>query len=537
MTLLPLIVAALGGGLLAWGARNTGRMGTVIGVLALGAVTLLAALSRDPGPGAALAGESVAFAGYARLFIGAGALTGLLVTLLAVALPRGPDAATLDAATDGPGPGPAFLLFLGAAALALVVLSPVTALLPAAAGGLAGFVAVGRPPAASRPRGGRLDEALAEAEAGVSSLRLGTELIRIAVAVAIAITALELLVGLADVIAGEPFGVGAVFLALAFAVTLRTGTIPLHGHAARVIEGATRAAVPVLSLWGPALFALAALAGLEAAVQPLGLPLTLERGVVAGLAALTILAAGIGALAQDDVDHVVAYSILQDAGFVLLAFASADSGAWGPARAWLLILPVAKSALFGWALVLGRTFGTRSLPELRGWARRAPLLAVALVLVALATIGLPGLVSWAARAALVRSAFSEPLRTLVLAGSLTSALVVARLLLLGLYRPTPAVEAAPDERLRRPKPDLRRRVGATARETLDLNRAPVSAARVVALALLATGLGAGLFGLSAAATESPPAVLPGTAPSTGPAATFQPVPTETPAESPRPTAS
>ena len=536
MTLLPLIVAALGGGLLAWATRNAGRSGTVIGVLALAAVGVLAATLRDPGPGAVLAGEPVAFPAYARLFLGAGALAGLLVTLLAVALPRWPDAAPPDARRDAPDPGPAFLLFLGAAALALGIVSPVPALLPAAAGGIAGFVAVGRPPGHSRPRGGRPDEALAEAEAGVSSLRLGMELFRIAVALAVAITALELLVGLADVIAGEPFGVGVSFLALALAVALRTGAIPLHGHAARIIEGATRGAVPVLALWGPSLFALVALAGLEVAVLPLGLPLSLERGVVAGLAALTILAGGIGALAQDDVDHVVAYSIIQDAGFVLLAFAAPDSGAWGPARTWLLVLPVAKTALLAWALVLGRTFGTRSLPELRGWARRAPLLAVALALVALATIGLPGLLSWAARAALVRGAFSEPLRTVVLATSLTSALIVARLLILGLYRPTPAVDGGPDERLRRPKPDLRRRVGATAREALDLNRAPVSAALVVALAMLAAGLGAGLFGLRAAAIEGPP-VAPVPASTTEPAPTFQPVPAETPAGSEAPAAS
>jgi multicomponent Na+:H+ antiporter subunit D len=381
---------------------------------------------------------------------------------------------------------------------------------------------------ASRPRSGGTDEALAEAEAGALSRRLGAELLRVAIALALAVTSLELLIGLADVVAGQPFGVGAAALALAFAVALRMGFVPVHGHAARLARHASRAAVPVLSLWGPALFALAALAAFEAAVVPLGLPLSIERGVIAGLAILTIVAGGVGALVQDDIDHVVAYSILQDSGVVLLAFAAADSAAWAAARTWLLVLPVTKTALLAWSLTTGRTFGTRSLLELRGWARRAPLLGISLALVTLATIGLPGLASFDARLTLVRGALAEPVRVVVLLASLSSVIVVARMLVVGVDRPMALVDAAPDERLRRPPSDLRRRVGRTMRQTVDLNRAPLSAALVLGLALVASGVGAGLFGLRSAASEDRPAALPGPQPTTVPGPTFQPVATEAP---------
>jgi multicomponent Na+:H+ antiporter subunit D len=539
VSLLPLVVAAIGGGVLAWAARDAGRAGTAIGFAALLVVAVLAAVMHDPATGGTLAGEAVALDGYARLFLVIASVTGVLLTVLGTVLPDGrsrpPASATTDAEPLG-RPAPSFLLFLAAAALALGVVAPSAALVPAAAGGIAGFVAVGRLAAGSRRRGGRMDDALEEAEAAVLRRRLGIELLRIALALAAAVVALELLVGLADVIAGEPFGVGAAALALAGAAGLRIGIVPFQGHAARLAQSANRAALPILALWGPALFALAALAGFEAAVIPLDLPLVLERGVIAGFAVLTILAGGVGALVQDDIDHIVTYSILGDAGFVMLAFATPDPAVWGPARAWLLLLPVAKSGLLAWSLATGRTFGTRSLLELRGWARRAPLLGLALVLLTLATVGVPGLASYDARLALLRGAFGEPIRSLVFIASLISVLVMVRVLILGLDRPLALVQGAADERLRRPGPDLRRRVGATARATVDLNRAPLSAAVVVAMALVAATLGAGFLGFRATASADPPAALPRPEP-TLPGPTFQPVPTETPAAPSGPAAS
>jgi hypothetical protein len=386
----------------------------------------------------------------------------------------------------------------------------VSALFVATAAGLAGLAALsGFAPAATGP-------------AGAGTRRLGLDVLRAAVALFAALLAVELLIGPADVIAGQPFGVGLAALALAGSVALRLGIVPGHAHAARVAEGGPRWGVPILSVWGPALFALACLAAFESAVAPLDPPLGLERGAIAGLGVLTILVGGLAALVQDDVDHVVAYSILQDAALVMLAFASAGAAAWPFAATWLLAFAVAKTALLAWAAVLGRTFGGRSLRGLAGWARRAPVLAVALILIGLATI---------ARLGLVRGALAGPLGTLVVVASLASIAVHGRLLAIGLGGPTSLVVDARDERLRRPKADLRRRLSMTARETLAVNRAPLSAGLVLALAVLAAAVGAGAFGLreAAAARVSPP--LPGGEPAPGATPTFRPVPTEAPTPS------
>jgi len=538
MTIAPLVVIALVFGAVAAVVADRGGTAsfTALGGLAL-VVVMGMVLPVAPGD-SMLAGEPVRIDGYVRLFLVFGGVGGLLLMLLHAVAPPDPSAPAL-------GPrhahvGAAFLPFLGGAALALAIPSPLPALVAATAAGLAGMLAAARD-ATDIPEpidSARQQGATRPAAVRTMSGRLGADVLRSAVALALAVSALALLAGGADVIAGEPVGVGAAALGLAAAVGLRIGIVPLHAHAARLAESAVHGAVPILSIWGPTLFAVVALAAVQAAVVPLGLPLSMERGIIAGLGLVTVALAGLGALVQDDVDHVVAYSILQDAGFAMLAFTATDAAGWGAGRTWLLVFAISKTALLGWSAVLVRTFGTRSLADLHGWARRAPLLGVALAVVAVATVGVPGFASFDARLALVSAPLGEPLRWLVLGASLVTLLVHGRLLVIGLLEPTGQVRAGADERLRRLRPDPRRRVSVSARETFNLNRVPVAAGLAIALALVAFSAGADLFGLHAAAAENLPAALPGGQPSTVPAATFRPVPTESPpASSPLATAS
>ena len=102
-----------------------------------------------------------------------------------------------------------------------------------------------------------------------------------------------------------------------------------------------------------------------------------------------LLAAGI----QDDLEHVVGYTVVADAGFVVLGLAVLDPSIWEPVRTWILILVVARSALAAWAVAVHGGFGTRRLPELAGWARRAPVLAAGLVGIVTLVLAVAGIVS------------------------------------------------------------------------------------------------------------------------------------------------
>ncbi|HEY6057594.1 MAG TPA: hypothetical protein VIV06_06140, partial [Candidatus Limnocylindrales bacterium] len=203
---------------------------------------------------------------------------------------------------------------------------------------------------------------------------------------------------------------------------------------------------------------------------------------------------------------------------------------------------------------LAGAFGTRRVNDLAGWAGRAPILGVALVLVAVATIGWPGAASWAARGELIRAAMTDPLGVLVTIGGLSSVLYYGRLLAVGFAAPTGLVRASPSWRPTWPAPlpdaprsadpgadtdgadddgaatrgaaaRARRRPSQTgqpvvlvrlrsasafgrARETWRLNRAPIAAAIVLALSIIAFGGAAGTLGIADAA-RAPAPVAPG----------------------------
>ncbi len=172
------------------------------------------------------------------------------------------------------------------------------------------------------------------------------------------------------------------------------------------------------------------------------------------LAAVTTLAgASLAAFFHDDLRHAVGYLVIADAGLLLLAIAALDPDAWGPGRAWVVALAASKTALGAWAAVTEDRFETRSLPELRGWMRRSPLLSAALVITAVATFGLPGWVALQARADLATGVWGSPWSELLLLAGFLTLPTYLRFASLGLGRVTSRVDrAAPERIVRRRKP-------------------------------------------------------------------------------------
>ena len=203
-------------------------------------------------------------------------------------------------------------------------------------------------------------------------------------------------------LAAQPVVFGLAYLAMALAVALRFGAIPFHGWAARLTDAVPEADLPLVTGWAPAAFAIVALAWIDASIAPLLVDLDAARVVVLGIAIASIVLALVAAWIQDDLEHIVGYSIVGDAGVVLLALAALSPDAWAPARTWIIVLRGRPQRVCG----VGRrhprtTFYTGRVGDLRGWAVRAPLLAGTFVLVIVASIGLPGLAGFEARAQIV----------------------------------------------------------------------------------------------------------------------------------------
>jgi hypothetical protein len=230
--------------------------------------------------------------------------------------------------------------------------------------------------------------------------------------------------------------------------------LPFHVRVSRLTDLVPPETLPLLIAWAAVPFTVVAIAAVYRFIAPLALPLDGERALILLVAIATLAGASLAAYVQDDLRHAVGYLVIADAGLLLLAIAALDPAAWGPGRAWVVALAASKTALGAWAAVTEDRFETRSLPELRGWMRRSPLLSAALLLTGVATFGLPGWVAMEARVDLAAGTWGSPWsELLLLAGFLTlpSYLRFARL---GLGRATSRVDRAAPERIVRRRRQL-----------------------------------------------------------------------------------
>jgi len=513
MSLLPFLAVAFGGAAATLLARRWPVASAALGLVGL-AAALIAAAAITPGQELAVAGGSLVSSAYGRLFLLLGAGTGLVLIV----------AALIAVGSGWPGSVSGVLLAgLGAAGLALAVRDARTAVMAAIAGSLMGIiVTLGDPPTAR----------------GVAGAT--RELRAIAVAAALMILATAWVARPLGVAAQEPAAFGLAYLGMALGVAMRFGAIPFHLWVARLAHAAPEIALPVLLAWGPAVLAIVAIAWIGASIVPilpLAGPLPVERAALALIGIASLVLGAVAAWIQDDLEHVVGYSIIQDAGVVMLAFAALDPSTWGPSRTWLLNLVVARTAFAAWAMAVHARFGARRVPELTGWARRSPVLALSLLAIAVATVGWPGLAAFEARASIIELAVGDPVRGLVLAGVFLPLLYYGRLAVVGLGGPTAAIAAVAGDRPRRPAEPPRRRLpsgpmrspwswrtwqswdtatqsvrwlrplrpaGRVAGASIDLNRGLLVGLLVLILAGTSVGVAAGGFGVPAAAAEPAP---------------------------------
>ena len=524
MTVLPFLAITFGAAAASLLLRANARIAAAIGIAGLLAAAAAAARIR-PEDTLVIGGSELAGSDYLRLFALVGSLVALALTVLGLAS---------TSHRNAPG---VLLAGMGSAVLALALTDARIGVLAATAGGLFGILVTIASPATPR-----------------SVVVASRELRALAIAGVLAILATAWIGRPLGGLAVVPEVFGFAYLGFAAAVAIRFGAIPFHFWAARLADAAPEVTLPMLMAWGPAAFAIVALTWADQSVAPLLLPLTAERIAIVAVGAASAVLGMVAAGIQDDLEHVVGYTIIADAGIAILGVAALSPEAWSPAREWILVFITVRSAFAAWAVAMRGAFRTRRISELGGWVVRAPLLAVALVLIAAAAVGFPGLVAWQARASLVDLTIAGPIGIIVVVSSVAQLAIYGRLLIVGLSKPSPAVVAGLSER---PIwPDIvegRRVVGLSRAErafergghaiggSLDVlwgipaairaNRALLAGAIAVLVAALALSLSAGGLGVVEASQAVPAPGGPG--PAEGPGApSSEPPGSSSPVESP-----
>ena len=191
--------------------------------------------------------------------------------------------------------------------------------------------------------------------------------------------------GIAHYLLGQPsmlayLAVGLMFVGLAFKV----GSAPFHVWTPDVYEGAPAPVVALMST-GPKAAAFAVLLRVLFAT---GAPGWFWMVWVSAILSMTI--GNIGALVQQNVKRLLAYSSIAHAGYILVAFAAAKQVGISAAIFYLAsyaAMNVGAFAVVGHFASTGEKYVT--LDDYAGLGRRSPLLAVILTMFLLSLIGIP----------------------------------------------------------------------------------------------------------------------------------------------------
>lgn len=198
---------------------------------------------------------------------------------------------------------------------------------------------------------------------------------------------------------------GVVFVVAGLAFKL--GVVPFHMWVPDIYHGAPTA-ITVLIGGAPKLAAFAILVRLLAEALP-GAAADWES-MLATLAVLSLLVGNLAAVAQRNVKRMLAFSTIAQMGFMLLALVGGIAGgghageAWGAAMFYVVTYVLTTLATFGVMLLLTRVgFESEELEDFAGLNQRSPLYAGVMAACLLSLAGIPPLVGFYAKLAVLQA--------------------------------------------------------------------------------------------------------------------------------------
>lgn len=183
-----------------------------------------------------------------------------------------------------------------------------------------------------------------------------------------------------------------LFLAIAFGFMVKVPLVPFHTwQPLTYVEAPTGGTVllaGVVMKLGTFGFLRLLLPLLPDAVRHVGVPL------IATLAVVGIVYGALCALAQRDMKRLIAYSSISHIGFCILGLFALNTEGLSGGILQMVNHGLTTPALFVIVGMIYARYGTQEIPELGGLTSRLPLVALCMVFLCLASIGLPGLNSF-----------------------------------------------------------------------------------------------------------------------------------------------
>jgi NADH-quinone oxidoreductase subunit N len=223
-------------------------------------------------------------------------------------------------------------------------------------------------------------------------------------------------VGGADGSVPARFGLTFLIVGIAF----KLGAVPFHMWVPDVYEGAPTS-VAMFIATAPKIAAFAML--IRLLVDALPALNTDWQAMLAILAALSMIVGNLVAIAQTNIKRMLAYSTISNVGFLLMGIVGASPAGYSAAMFYAITYSFTTLAAFGVLIAMshgkredGSPFEAVRLDDLAGLAKRNGLLAGVMLLAMISLAGVPPMVGFYAKLAVLRAAVDAGFLWLALVG-------------------------------------------------------------------------------------------------------------------------
>ena len=219
-----------------------------------------------------------------------------------------------------------------------------------------------------------------------------------------------------EIVAARPVLTGGLViggLCLLVGLGFKLGAVPFHNWIPDIYQGAPTPVTAYLSI-APKAAAIAIVLRIFfstfASFKPEWVWLLI------GMAALSMTYGNIVAIAQTDMKRLLAYSGIAQMGNILIGIAAGTKMGGDSVLFYLLTYLVANLGAFAIVIIFSNLTGSDQIDDYSGLARRAPLLAAAMLVFLLSLAGVPPLAGFIAKIYVFAAAMREGLVTLVIIG-------------------------------------------------------------------------------------------------------------------------